>query len=89
MLQKQPDRTPLPKFGAWNEKDPTSGEGFTVIFSQARNEKKVGGPARIPALQSESPAKMDHGDEYKQPHYPIRRKAPVSIFYVNHFRTSS
>lgn len=62
-----PDRGPvLPKFGAWDEKDPASGEGFTVIFNQARNEKKTGGPVRIPAL-GESPARMDYGNAYKQP----------------------
>ncbi|KAJ7520464.1 hypothetical protein O6H91_19G006900 [Diphasiastrum complanatum] len=47
----------LPKFGAWDAKDPTSGEGFTVIFQKARNEKKSGGPVRIPQLQNETPSR--------------------------------
>ncbi|KAL2649180.1 hypothetical protein R1flu_017308 [Riccia fluitans] len=38
----------LPKFGTWNAHDPSSGDGFTVIFNQARNERKAGGPGRIP-----------------------------------------
>ncbi|KAG7022694.1 hypothetical protein SDJN02_16428, partial [Cucurbita argyrosperma subsp. argyrosperma] len=31
---------PLPKFGEWDVNNPASAEGFTVIFSKARNEKK-------------------------------------------------
>ncbi|KAL3690585.1 hypothetical protein R1sor_016894 [Riccia sorocarpa] len=38
----------LPKFGTWNAQDPSSGDGFTVIFNQARKERKAGGPGRIP-----------------------------------------
>ena len=34
---------PLPKFGEWDVNDPSSAEGFTVIFNKARNEKKTGG----------------------------------------------
>lgn len=65
-----PDRGPaLPKFGAWDEKDPSSGEGFTVIFNQARNEKKIGTPVRIPPLQADSSAGMD-------PHHPQSTYAP-------------
>ncbi|KAI5073240.1 hypothetical protein GOP47_0011253 [Adiantum capillus-veneris] len=63
----------LPKFGAWDENDPNSGDGFTVIFSNARNEK-IGGPARIPALQSDSPVKGDFDDAYKAPHQSFQQK---------------
>ncbi|KAG6571764.1 Protein NOI4, partial [Cucurbita argyrosperma subsp. sororia] len=31
---------PLPKFGEWDVNDPTSAEGFTVIFNKARDEKR-------------------------------------------------
>ncbi|XP_018844612.1 protein NOI4-like isoform X2 [Juglans regia] len=31
---------PLPKFGEWDVNNPASAEGFTVIFSKARDEKK-------------------------------------------------
>lgn len=34
---------PLPKFGEWDVNNPASAEGFTVIFSKARDEKKGGG----------------------------------------------
>lgn len=33
---------PLPKFGEWDVNNPASAEGFTVIFSKARDEKKSG-----------------------------------------------
>ncbi|KAE9588910.1 hypothetical protein Lal_00012686 [Lupinus albus] len=35
---------PLPKFGEWDVNNPASAEGFTVIFSKARDEKKGNGP---------------------------------------------
>ncbi|XP_019418545.1 PREDICTED: RPM1-interacting protein 4-like [Lupinus angustifolius] len=43
---------PLPKFGDWDVNDPASAEGYTVIFNNARDEKKTGG-------KNESPAKAD------------------------------
>ncbi|CAN4084532.1 unnamed protein product [Withania somnifera] len=39
---------PLPKFGEWDVNDPSSAEGFTVIFNKARNEKKTGGKVNSP-----------------------------------------
>ncbi|XP_031279119.1 RPM1-interacting protein 4-like isoform X3 [Pistacia vera] len=30
----------VPKFGAWDETDPKSGEGFTVIFNKVKEEKQ-------------------------------------------------
>ncbi|CAI0457183.1 unnamed protein product [Linum tenue] len=42
MAQHQEPR-PLPKFGEWDVNNPASAEGFTVIFSKARDEKKTGG----------------------------------------------
>ena len=85
---EQPDRSPaLPKFGAWDERDPSSGDGFTVIFNQAHNEKKIGGPVRIPALKTESPARMDQTPTPKRPQlsqqkYGTQKKASVSTFYT-------
>ncbi|KAI4343128.1 hypothetical protein MLD38_027666 [Melastoma candidum] len=34
---------PLPKFGEWDVNNPASADGFTVIFSKARDEKKTSG----------------------------------------------
>ncbi|KAK2648018.1 hypothetical protein Ddye_015507 [Dipteronia dyeriana] len=48
---------PLPKFGEWDVNDPSSAEGFTVIFNKARNEKKTGG------TKPDSPAKDE--SQYK------------------------
>lgn len=31
----------VPKFGAWDERDPKSGEGFTIIFDKIKKEKRV------------------------------------------------
>ncbi|XP_065878156.1 RPM1-interacting protein 4-like [Euphorbia lathyris] len=31
----------IPKFGAWDEADPSSGVGFTVIFNKVKEEKRT------------------------------------------------
>ncbi|XP_071709197.1 RPM1-interacting protein 4-like [Rutidosis leptorrhynchoides] len=31
----------VPMFGAWDDKDPKSGEGFTVIFQKVKEEKHI------------------------------------------------
>ncbi|KAI4981654.1 protein NOI4-like [Hordeum vulgare subsp. vulgare] len=31
----------IPKFGAWDVNNPASADGFTVIFSKARDDKKA------------------------------------------------
>ncbi|XP_059636582.1 RPM1-interacting protein 4-like [Cornus florida] len=31
----------VPKFGAWDESDPKSGEGFTFIFNKVKEEKQI------------------------------------------------
>eukprot|EP01018_Ginkgo_biloba_P013819 Gb_22705 [translate_table: standard] len=59
-----PDRgAPLPKFGAWNENDPASADGFTFIFNKAREEKQTGGAAKIPTL---APETQSHEGSFKQ-----------------------
>ncbi|KAJ9687053.1 hypothetical protein PVL29_015777 [Vitis rotundifolia] len=42
---------PLPKFGDWDVNDPTSADGFTMIFNKARDEKKTGGKPDSPAKE--------------------------------------
>ncbi|XP_012071395.1 protein NOI4 isoform X2 [Jatropha curcas] len=39
-MSAQDKGRPLPKFGEWDVNNPASAEGFTVIFSKARDEKK-------------------------------------------------
>lgn len=46
---------PLPKFGEWDVNDPTSAEGFTVIFNKARDEKKTGGNPDSPGKTATDP----------------------------------
>nr|XP_027186642.1 RPM1-interacting protein 4-like [Cicer arietinum] len=33
--------TAIPEFGKWDVKDPNSGEGYTVIFSKIKEERKI------------------------------------------------
>lgn len=53
---------PLPKFGEWDVNDPSSAEGFTVIFNKARDEKKTGGKQDSPGSNNPNDAKpgMEH-----------------------------
>lgn len=39
--QPQGRRPVLPKFGEWNVNDPAAGDGYTVVFTKARDEKKA------------------------------------------------
>lgn len=43
MRAQQEKGRPLPKFGDWDVNNPATAEGFTVIFSKARDEKKSNG----------------------------------------------
>ncbi|KAL9259168.1 NOI4-like protein [Drosera capensis] len=52
---------PLPKFGDWDENDPASAEGFTVIFNKARNEKKTGNKPDESPGKNDSNAKRGRG----------------------------
>ncbi|MCD7453709.1 hypothetical protein HAX54_021900 [Datura stramonium] len=49
----------VPKFGAWDEKDPTSGEGFTVIFNKVKEEKHIAA-AKFPIVQPHSSMPSSH-----------------------------
>ncbi|KAL4185030.1 hypothetical protein AMTRI_Chr10g228570 [Amborella trichopoda] len=31
----------VPKFGAWDDRDPTSGDGFTVLFNKVKEERQI------------------------------------------------
>ncbi|CAB4306088.1 unnamed protein product [Prunus armeniaca] len=43
----------IPKFGDWDEKDPHSGEGFTYIFEQVKEEKKTA--SQFPSMPQQQP----------------------------------
>ncbi|ONK56189.1 uncharacterized protein A4U43_C10F5050 [Asparagus officinalis] len=49
-----PDKSPaVPRFGDWDENNPSSGEGFTGIFEKVREEKQ-NGSAKVPHLTDDS-----------------------------------
>ncbi|KAL6909555.1 hypothetical protein ACP4OV_001836 [Aristida adscensionis] len=49
-----PDRgTAVPKFGEWDEKDPSTGEGFTDIFNKVKEEKQSGS-GNAPVITSDT-----------------------------------
>lgn len=63
-LQQEPGR-PLPKFGEWDVNDPASGEGFTVIFNKARDEKKGGSTPGPETLGREEPSNQERNPTNK------------------------
>ena len=64
----------VPKFGDWDENDPSAGEGFTMIFTKAKVERDAGGPAHIPAFRND-PAPIPH-KETKPPQGGSVEKQP-------------
>ena len=41
-MSLQPDRSPtVPRFGDWDESDPTSSENYTSIFTRVREERQT------------------------------------------------
>ncbi|KAL5581275.1 hypothetical protein UlMin_013717 [Ulmus minor] len=52
-MASQDQGRPLPKFGEWDVNNPASAEGFTVIFSKARDEKKSNNGAAGTATTSQ------------------------------------
>ena len=77
----------MPKFGAWDVKDPNAGDGFTMIFQKLSNEKKEGGPVHIPRLNAEQPPAHEdsYGKNQNQPRGPsnqVKKQSnsqPVSV----------
>ncbi|XP_031476174.1 RPM1-interacting protein 4 [Nymphaea colorata] len=49
----------VPKFGDWDEANPSSADGYTHIFNQVRAEKQVGS-AKVPMISTETPAAYGH-----------------------------
>ncbi|KAG8643051.1 hypothetical protein MANES_11G000100v8 [Manihot esculenta] len=54
--------TSIPQFGAWDEADTTSGEGFTVIFNRIKEEKQ-NSLAAIPSLPSYCPGPQNQRNQ--------------------------
>ncbi|CAI0392743.1 unnamed protein product [Linum tenue] len=55
----------LPKFGEWDVNDPTTAEGFTVIFTKARDEKKNGASGGGGGGSAAAAADKRRGDDHK------------------------
>ncbi|KAG0622960.1 hypothetical protein M758_3G137000 [Ceratodon purpureus] len=45
----------LPKFGEWDKHSVNSGPCYSILFQNAAQEKKIGGPVRIHSTQPNSP----------------------------------
>ncbi|KAF8391614.1 hypothetical protein HHK36_023920 [Tetracentron sinense] len=64
----QPQRAAsVPKFGAWDETDPKSGEGFTIIFNKVKEEKQIGA-ANFPTVPPQTNIYQNsHGSSSSEP----------------------
>ncbi|KAI3880797.1 hypothetical protein MKX03_034698 [Papaver bracteatum] len=40
-MQRHHKAASVPKFGAWDETDPKSGDGFTIIFNKVKEEEQI------------------------------------------------
>ncbi|KAK4743961.1 hypothetical protein SAY87_010273 [Trapa incisa] len=75
--QQQEKGRPLPKFGEWDVNNPASAEGFTVIFTKARDEKKSNGAVPVGAATSTSHQDMNPAQNYER---PVMVKEMVVLF---------
>ncbi|PAN07978.1 hypothetical protein PAHAL_1G377600 [Panicum hallii] len=69
----------LPKFGEWDVNNPASADGFTVIFSKARDEKKAP-PAKGQGHISNRSADMKDSRADKVTSYNSRNNASKKWF---------
>ncbi|KAJ9563005.1 hypothetical protein OSB04_008165 [Centaurea solstitialis] len=65
----------VPMFGAWDEKDPKSAEGFTVIFQKVKEEKQIAATKFPPIPQQPT---------YNNPNIPKNDKGKVKEPPVEH-----
>ena len=70
-LPIQPERgSAVPKFGEWDEKDPSTGEGFTDIFNKVREEKQSG---NAPVITSDTGySRSNQGHKYESSVSPLQ-----------------
>ncbi|KAL6330459.1 hypothetical protein AAG906_040389 [Vitis piasezkii] len=82
VLFPQEKGQPLPKFGDWDVNDPTSADGFTMIFNKARDEKKTGGKPDSPAKEDSS---FKHGADLGKPQSrALNRKHYSGLLLAQH-----
>ncbi|CAN6447025.1 unnamed protein product [Victoria cruziana] len=56
----------IPKFGAWNEADPSAAVGYTGIFDKVRVEKLGGAAVRAPAITVEPQVTYNRRQEVRK-----------------------
>ncbi|XP_059642508.1 protein NOI4-like isoform X2 [Cornus florida] len=61
----------LPKFGEWDVNNPASAEGYTVIFSKARDEKRNSGITKSAIPPPEKDEKVY--EEKEKPKHPPKK----------------
>ncbi|KAJ6424015.1 hypothetical protein OIU84_024900 [Salix udensis] len=66
-MSSQDQGRPLPKFGEWDVNNPASAEGFTVIFSKARDEKKSGTASGAGAASQRKTNSSQANSQYPPP----------------------
>ncbi|KAJ8749966.1 hypothetical protein K2173_013881 [Erythroxylum novogranatense] len=67
-MAQQDKGRPLPKFGEWDVTNPASAEGYTVIFSKARDDKKPNGAGGVGSVSQNNTSKQQNSD------YPPTKK---------------
>lgn len=75
----------VPKFGAWDERDPKSGEGFTVIFNKVKEEKQITA-AKFPPVQVQPDTSKNR--EKNEPRRKVHYSSswfPVQKIFINSF----
>nr|XP_011464206.1 PREDICTED: RPM1-interacting protein 4-like isoform X2 [Fragaria vesca subsp. vesca] len=78
-MASQDKGRPLPKFGEWDVNNPASAEGFTVIFNQARDDKKTNASNATPRKTDSSVRRggTKYNNDYRvdnYPQYPQKKK---------------
>ena len=77
--QVDDDGPAIPKFGDWDDTDPTAGEGYTQLFNKAREERHNGG-SRSPMVTTEN--NNFYGQNRGNDNTKVRRFLPLNISYI-------
>jgi RPM1-interacting protein 4 len=86
----QPDKgAAVPKFGDWDENNPSSADGYTHIFNKVREEKQIG-EGKMPGMPTESSnayvRKQTPSDSAKVCHDSLSiTKCIISCSFEDHF----
>lgn len=77
MFVKDDTGRTLPKFGEWDVNNPASADGFTIIFSKARDEKKAPTKGHISNRSADSSKDSSSRVDNKVTSYNSRNNASV------------